>query len=366
MMSFVNNFAQTLVALGLLLLAPSVAAACSCRGPGVRPCAAYWEARAVFTGVVTGVTQSAVRHGGGESVRPFNYNLVRFRVQDWFRGPRRQTMEVLTAPRGPNCGYNFVPGRRYLVYAEERTDGQLYTSVCQATKPLAEAGADLSFIRGLPTAPPLAAIYGNVEFSGRDMKDSSFRAEPAAGLRVLVEGGGVRRETLTDARGDFAFERLPPGSYSVRPLYPEHARGYVDTTPFELRARQCREVGYLPWWDGRIRGRVLDGDGRPLAGLRVWLISPELDVSVRANLMHSMWVITEADGSFELTNVPRGRYQLVVNLTGDTAEDNTHGYPRTFHPGVRDRARASVIQLGGGEWLNVQDFRLGRGGLRPK
>lgn len=167
---------------------------------------------------------------------------------------------------------------------------------------LAEAGADLSFIRGFTAAPPLAAVYGKVEFSGRDLKDDSFRREPAAGMRVLIEGAGLRRETLTDARGDFAFEGLPPDSYSVRPLYPEHARGYVAPKPFELHARQCREVGYLPWWDGRIRGRVVELDGRPVAGLTVWLISPELDVSVRANLMHSKWVRTEADGSFLLTN----------------------------------------------------------------
>ena len=358
-MRFVNNLVLALVALSFLLITPSVVAACSCGGAGVRPCAAYWKAQAVFTGVVTQVTDSDVRGGRGESVRPFNYRLVRFKVLARFRGSRRRAVQVLTEPGGVECGYRFVPGRRYLVYAEERLDGRLYTSACTATKPLAEAEADLSFIRGLPTAPPLAAVYGNVEFSGRDFKDSSFRGEPAAGMRVLVEGGEVRRETLTDARGDFAFEGLPPGPYSVRPLYPEHARGYVDPTPFELRAQQCREVGYLPWWDGRIRGRVVDADGRFLAGLRVWLISPELDVSVRANLMHSMWVMTEADGSFELTNVPRGRYQLVVNLTGD-ADDNAYGYGRTFHPGVKERARASVIELGGGEWLTLQDFRLGR------
>jgi hypothetical protein len=365
MMSFVNNLAPALAALVLLMLMPSVAAACSCGGGGARPCAAYWEARAVFDGVVTEVAESGVRRGGSESVRPFYYKLVRFKVQDWFRGPRRRAAQVLTAPRGDDCGYQFVPGRRYLVYAEEGTDGRLYASACTATKPLAEAGADISFIRGLPAAPPLSAIYGNVAYSGRDLKDDSFRAEPAAGLRVLAEGGGRRRETLTDARGAFAFEGLPPGSYSVKPLYPEHARGYVDTKPFDLRARQCREVGYLPWWDGRIRGRVLDLDGRPAAGLRVWLISPELDVSVRANLMHSMWVVTKADGSFELTNVPRGRYQLVVNLTGD-ADDNAYGYGRTFHPGVEDRARASVVELGGGEWLALRDFKLGRINPRPR
>lgn len=363
-MSLVNRAALALVALGVLLLMPGAGAACSCGSAGVRPCAAYWEARAVFIGVVTQVADSGVRGGRGESVRPFYYKLVKFKVNEWFRGSRGGAAQVLTAPRGADCGYKFVPGRRYLVYAEEGLDGQLYTSACAATKPLAEADADLSFIRGLPAAPPLAAVYGNVEFGGRDLKDDSYRGEPAVGMRVLVEGGGLRRETMTDARGDFAFEELPPGSYSVKPLYPEHARGYVDPKPFELRARQCREVGYLPWWDGRIRGRVVDGDGRPVAGLTVWLISPELDVSVRANLMHSMWDVTEADGSFELTNVPRGRYQLVVNLIGD-ADENRYGYRRTFHPGVEDRARASVIELGGGEWLAVQEFRLTRANPAP-
>lgn len=362
-MSFAKNFVLACAVIGVLLLAPGTASACSCGAGSVRPCAAYWEARAVFSGVVTEVAESGVRGGRGESVGPFTYKLVRFKVDDWFRGGRSRAAQVLTGPgNGADCGYRFVPGRRYLVYAEEGRDGRLYTSACEATKPLEKAGADLSFIRGLATAPPLAAIYGNVEFGGRDFKDSSFRPEPAAGLRVLVEGGGRRLEALTDARGDFAFEGLPPGSYSVKPLYPEHARGYVDTTPFALHARQCREVGYRPWWDGRIRGRVVEADGRPVAGMRVWLISPELDISVRANLMHSSWVMTEEDGSFELTNVPRGRYQLVVNLTGDP-EDGANLYPRTFHPGVGDRARASIIELGGGEWLAVQDFKLGR--VRP-
>lgn len=353
------RIALILFAFGLLLLAPRAASACSCGVGGTRPCATYWNATAVFEGLVVGVGESGVRHGGSERERPFFYRLVRLNVEESLQGVTDRTVEVLTGRGGDDCGYDFAAGRRYLVYARHGRDGKLYTSVCAGTKPLEAAGADLSFIRGLAGAPDEAAVYGNVRFSGRDFKDSSFRGDPAAGLKVHVEGGGVRREVLTDAEGDFAVEGLPPGSYSVRPIYPERARGHVDTTPFELRAQQCKELGYLPWWDGRVGGRVSDGRGEPVPGIRVYLISPELDLSDRANLMHNMWVMTRDDGSFELTDVPRGRYRLVVNLTGD-ADDNAFGHPRTFYPGVEDRARAQVITLGGGEWLTGLDFRLAR------
>lgn len=123
-MSLVNKAVLAFVALALLMLAPRAAVACSCGNPSVRPCAAYWKARAVFAGVVTKVADSGVRGGGGESVRPFYYKLVRFKVSDRLRGPRGGTAEVLTAPRAADCGYNFVSGRRYLVYAEEGADGR--------------------------------------------------------------------------------------------------------------------------------------------------------------------------------------------------------------------------------------------------
>lgn len=352
-------FALTLFAFGLFLLAPRAAAACSCRGAGSRPCATYWEATAVFAGLVTGVGESRVRHSGSESTAPFYYRLARLTVVESFRGDTGRTVEVLTGRSGHDCGYDFAVGRRYFVYAEPGRENRLYTSVCAGTKPLEEAGADLSFIRGLADAPDEAAIYGNVRYSGRDFKDGSWRGDPASGLEVRVEGGGVRRVALTDAEGAFAVEGLPPGSYSVTPVYPERARGHVDTTPFKLRAQQCRELGYLPWWDGRLAGRVLDGEGAPGPSIRVYLISPELDLSVRANLRHNMWEMTRDDGHFEFTNVPRGRYQLVVNLTGE-ADDNVFGYPRTFYPGVEERAGAGVIELRGGEWVTGLDFRLPR------
>jgi hypothetical protein len=65
-MSLVNKAALATVALGLLLLAPRAAVACSCGDRSVRPCAAYWKARAVFTGVVRG---SQTRASGAAGAR---------------------------------------------------------------------------------------------------------------------------------------------------------------------------------------------------------------------------------------------------------------------------------------------------------
>jgi hypothetical protein len=346
-----------LFALVLLLLAPRMASACDCGARSVRPCAAYWDAKAVFKGRVTQVSESGIREGGSERDAPFFYKLVRFKLEESFRGVRGATVEVLTGRGGSDCGYDFVPGRRYIVYAREGSKGKLTTTTCSATRPLEEAQADLRFIRGLAGAPRESAIYGRIQYSGRDLKDDSYRSQPAAGLTVRVRGAGAQLEVLTDEKGTFTVEHLRPGSYSVEPVYPEHARGYVDTKPFTLRAQQCAELGYSPWWDGRIGGRVLDESGKPVPAIHVYLISAELDVTKRENLMHNMWWATREDGSFELTNVPPGRYQLVVKLFDDPREKHFN-YPRTFYPGVEDRSRATTITLGGGEWLTVGDFKL--------
>lgn len=59
--------------------------------------------------------------------------------------PYSAFLSVSTAHHNANCGYPFMVGRRYLVYAATNSRG-LSTSYCTPTKPLAEAKADLAIL----------------------------------------------------------------------------------------------------------------------------------------------------------------------------------------------------------------------------
>jgi hypothetical protein len=129
-----------------LLLGYDVAEACSCKPPPP-PAEALKEARAVFAGEVTrvrGPRSIPVRNGRGKVVA---YRVtfgaeVRFKVINTWKGV---TADVVTVVTVPGCGYGFVEGGRYLVYAYGDGPG-LVTGMCSRTKALDAAPEDLSVL----------------------------------------------------------------------------------------------------------------------------------------------------------------------------------------------------------------------------
>lgn len=126
-----------LASLGLFVLLPDYASACS-RAGGVTAKQVVDDALSdpdyvVFSGEVIDV----------KSVpgAMFAYTL---RVSEVWKGPEQKTLKVYT--RDPAlCGYPFKEGQEYLIYAYE---GKLTLKVDGGggTKPLSEAGADLALL----------------------------------------------------------------------------------------------------------------------------------------------------------------------------------------------------------------------------
>jgi hypothetical protein len=133
--------------------------ACSCLNPGP-PCQAYWDAPVVFAGTPLAVSRIEVERDGSRVMQ----RLVRFRIEEAFRGVGGTDVEVLTGGWGGDCGYDFEVGRKYLVYGYT-IEGKKWvgTGICTRTRPLSEAGEDLNFIRALPNSPPGATIYGTAQ-----------------------------------------------------------------------------------------------------------------------------------------------------------------------------------------------------------
>lgn len=152
-------------------------------------------------------------------------------------------------------------GRADLRLVAERM-GSLEGRVREAGKPLAGADVDLM---------PASA-------------DDPFRL---AGMRGFFGGGGA---VQTDGEGRYRLGDLRPGSYVLRITHGR--RAMAEEIPIEIAAQAQRRDVDLPVT--AIEGRITDGAGKPVAGLRVRAQRPAPEGAARG--MRAMMVMTTDDG----------------------------------------------------------------------
>src|SRR5262245_53786928 len=95
------------------MLRPHPVSACSC-SRSAAPCEASWSADAVFVGQV--VEFEPLSQPDDDTLGPFAATTsIRMRVLERFRGNVRDEAEIHTS--GGTCGYGFLLGSTYLIYA---------------------------------------------------------------------------------------------------------------------------------------------------------------------------------------------------------------------------------------------------------
>lgn len=126
----------SILIMGAAFIFPTIVQACSCVPPApAREASAQVDA--VFTGRVTEIEEN----GGivSSSADPLK---VTFMVQEAWKGVSENTIHLYTAMSSASCGYPFVRGQEYIVYAYSSDDG-LSTGLCTRTALLSEASDDL-------------------------------------------------------------------------------------------------------------------------------------------------------------------------------------------------------------------------------
>ncbi|HEX8720373.1 MAG TPA: carboxypeptidase-like regulatory domain-containing protein [Pyrinomonadaceae bacterium] len=367
--------AFNVLAAALVLVSACAEAAASCGFDPSPPCQAFWRADVVFVGTVVELTYSEKYRksldGGGEwDARD---RLARFHVEEVFRGEAVQNVtvtatEILDTPvKNPDgssgsksistgdCEYRFKPGERYVVYANfDRARAGTLRVRLNRTRTVERADEDLTYLRGLKTAGPGARVYGRVLRRDRDLKDgNTLPPAPVEGARVEVsaEGGGPARAAVTDREGFYEVAGLAPGRYVVRAQMPEGFAAYGEQKA-EVVARGCAEVNVHTQSDGRVAGRVVDAEGRPVAELKVDLI----DAAGPGISLKGMWATTDGEGRYELKGVPPGRYLLGFGLGSEP--DARWPFPRTYYPGAAGAAQATPVEVAFGQRVELLDLRL--------
>ncbi len=130
--------------LGVLWLLGSTeqAYACKCAVPG-SPSEELEKFDAVFAGRVLSVQHSF--DPNGSSFSPDDHTTVGLTVNTVWKGAVDKNIDLTTPPTGGSCGFAFVEGEEYIVYAYESTEesDNLNVSICSRTALLGEAQTDM-------------------------------------------------------------------------------------------------------------------------------------------------------------------------------------------------------------------------------
>ena len=157
-----------------LFARPSSVDACSCAA-GVTVTEEFAQDDAVFTGTVIrivdhyapifayldyilsklGSSPYFFYHFVENDERRLGFSVF-FKVIDSWKGVEKTLAEVNTGRGGGDCGYQFVVGEEYLVYANPAygiPDNYWVTGICTRTAPLSNAKEDLNYLASIPIIP---------------------------------------------------------------------------------------------------------------------------------------------------------------------------------------------------------------------
>ena len=348
-------FSPLLVA---LVVFSGEARACSCVGTSP-PCEAYWQAAAVFVGQVVEVPTTE-EGGDGEDKYRQRGGAYRFAVERPLRGVQDAYVEVFTGAGGGDCGYVFERGRRYMVYAyRDEKKGQLHTSICSRTRPVAEAVEDLNYIDGLSQGPPPGGtIYGQVSRVRQEKGDDGgerLAYVPIAGAKVEAAGKGRTFRAETDAEGNYRFRGLPEGEYALKLDLPETLLVGEPERKVRVGERGCAVATFYAQPNGRLGGRVFDAGGRPAGKVSLRLSAAEYgDEYFRGPVGYAT---SDEEGRYSFGGLPPGRYIIRIRSDGEQTDTN-RPFPVLYHENVSEAARARVVPIGEGERVEDYDIRL--------
>ena len=190
-------------------------------------------------------------------------NSVEIEIEEAYLGVSGKTVTVRTAMNGAACGYHFVKGESYVVFASKTPIG-LHVSLCSHTRPVKEAADDIAYLRSLPSLPKTGLIEGTY---WRYTHDPNFKPKvraslmdhqpaeqlyqamvPVPGATVIVRSNdGEEHQTTVNQDGNWQVEGLRPGGYVIQA--PVEERMFLDYFRDKVTIAERDAHGSISAWN---------------------------------------------------------------------------------------------------------------------
>lgn len=357
-----------LVILPLLFFVPGISA-CTCSKAPAGTCQGLQQDDVVFIGTVTDIQNAPspaadaagdtdTQNAGSTTSATDATPVIRyhFKIDDKFAGPDAAEIDIFSGGDDGDCGYRFRKGDQYIVFTQQETEGRLFATICNGTRPSSDGRALLPQLRAMRNHQRVASVFGVLRRSDPPLlAPADDPDDPLPRIKLKLRSKDDRFATSTGPDGVYSFYDVHAGEYHFSASLPARMELSVKTLPgalppIKIPNGACYEynVDALPL--GKIRGSVLGPDEKPLN-----LASVELYRADRfKDTEPGLWGFQGSKGEFEFDHIGPGEYILVFNRTN--RKDPNSPFPRTFYPGVAEQAETAVIKLKDGEQLraNIQ------------
>jgi len=335
----------------LLSLLSSQAFGCVCAGwPSARD--AWAGSELVFVGVVDRTEPS---------VPSMAAQTAWVTVKESFKGA--SVGEHIVLKQGGNdCAPKYQAGAEVMFYLSRLEPGFWVAPGCHRSRSFATAADDLLFLRALPKSATTNRLSGEVDLYEDSPSLGFHKVQAFPGMRVAIAGENRKVDAYTNGDGVYEVYGLPPGTYTVNidtppglklqfPMITGSREILPKNTTVTLGKQTAVSVDFVLYENNSISGVLLTPEGKPLRGSCLDL-EPADEPSQRGRIFDC----TQQDGSFELKDMPAGRYVIVGNKSGRISISAP--FPTAYYPGVPTRGEAQVIDVARGKTIKGLQFRL--------
>lgn len=211
---------------------------------------------------------------------------------------------------------------------------------------------DLKYIENIEKLSGKTRLSGTIS---QRIESAIEGDEPAykqlANRNVRIVGNGKDIQIKTDKNGVYEVYDLPVGKYqvSIEPIagYKTTPFDYptVETIPIQIKAKQHIEQEFEYYIDNSINGKLFDSNGKLLKDVCLEL-SP---VDGKKSKYFFNFDCTNENGGFNLSQIPIGKYVIVVNYKNEISARQPFGL--FYYPNKLKLEEAQVIKINAGEHI---------------
>jgi len=358
----------------ILFFLPDGISACTCSKAPPGACAGLQSDDVVFIGTVVKIenvgpeagsepsaSDAASVTGSAPASDATPVTRYHFKIDEKFAGPDVTEIDVFSGGDDSDCGYTFQKGSQYIVFTQQETEGRLFATICNGTRPSSDGRALIPQLRAMRNHQQIASVFGVLRRSDPPLlAPADDPDDPLPSIKLKLRSKYDRFATSTGPDGVYTFYDVHAGEYHFSATLPARMELSERTLPgalppFKIPNDACYEynVDALPL--GKIRGSVLGPDQKPLRVASVELYRAEKFKDTEPGL----WGFQGSKGEFEFDHVGPGDYVLVFNRLN--REDPNSPYPRAFFPGVGNQSEMTIITLKDGEQLLKADIQVSGG-----